>query len=781
MLGWAIASVLVASTGATLYSYVRHKLRKAEAVLRHNLIFQHMDDGVIVTNLDGKITDWNPGAERMFGYSREEVLGRTLAFLYAPEDSTELSDTIIRGVQRDGIWSGEIGVLRRNGSRAVCSTTVTALRNEKGEAIAAVSINRDITARKRAEEEIRQRSNELSVLHEAAVVGMSTLDFDEILRRTAHVMREKLGFETFGVLLIDEATGELHFRVAYGFEPRQLYAGDKLRVGRGITGWVAETGQPLLVPDVTQDDRRIPGVWEAGSEMCVPLKVGERVIGVIDVESPQRNAFSKDDLRLLATLAGQLAVIIENARLYEEATRRVRELLTLYESSRAISQLLAVDEFTQRVIEAMEGLLDYEYGAILLIDEQTGELTPFALSDQGKGREFVERNKEYIRSWGVKVGVGITGWVAQTGQAVRIGDVRQDPRYLAMRPDIRSELCVPLKIGERIIGVMNIETSKPDAYTEHDERLLMTLAGQVAVAIENMRLYEDVKRAAEELEQKVKERTAELEAANRELQAANIAMLNLLEDLNVAKQELEERAHLLEKAMQRAQEADRLKTAFLATVSHELRTPLASIKGFASTLLADDVTWDAESQRDFIETIDHEADRLTELIGQLLDMSRLESGTLRIDREPCHLSDILAQAEDRLRSLTAQHQLVLKIAPHLPVLNVDPVRIGNVLTNLVENAAKFAPPGTKITVTAWSENGHVVVSVADEGPGIGPEDQPHVFERFYRVDNELTRSKPGTGLGLAICKGLVEAHGGRIWVESEPGQGTTFFISLPAA
>ena len=295
--------------------------------------------------------------------------------------------------------------------------------------------------------------------------------------------------------------------------------------------------------------------------------------------------------------------------------------------------------------------------------------------------------------------------------------------------------------------------------TERENGKSVRLVGILQDITERKQAEEALKEYSERLEEMVAERTAELERLNQ-------GMLAMLEDLRTAKE--------------RAEEADRLKTAFLATVSHELRTPLASIKGFASTLLADDVTWEPESERDFIETIDREADRLTELIGQLLDMSRLESGTLKIDRQICHLADVLAQADEQLAVLTANHVLVMDVAAHLPRLNVDSSRISNVLTNLVSNAAKFAPSGTKITVTAQAEDGQVVVSVADEGLGIALEHQAHLFERFYRVDNALTRSRPGTGLGLAICKGLVEAHGGSMWVESEPGRGATFYFSLPA-
>ncbi|HID61832.1 MAG TPA: GAF domain-containing protein [Anaerolineae bacterium] len=485
-----------------------------------------------------------------------------------------------------------------------------------------------------------------------------------------------------------------------------------------------------------------------------------------------------DETGRIVNLIPSAVDITERKRAEESLHEYTERLQILREMDQAILEAQSSEAIAQAALQRIRQLVPCPRASVAVFDLEAHKATVLAAHANGKT----------IVGAGARVSLEVFGDIEllRQGKVHVVEDIltlsRPSSVIQALRADkVRSYINVPLVAQGELIGTLNLGAEEPNTFTEEQIEIAREVAAALAIAIENARLYEQEQRHAEELEQKVKERTTELEAANQELRAANIAMLNLLEDLNAAKRELEERAHLLEEAMQRAQEADRLKTAFLATVSHELRTPLASIKGFASTLLADDVTWDAESQRDFIETIDHEADRLTELIGQLLDMSRLESGTLRIDREPCHLTDILARTEDRLRALTAQYRLVLEVSPELPALNVDPDRIGNVLTNLVENAAKFAPPGTKITVTAWAEDGYVVVSVADEGPGIAPEDQERLFERFYRVDNELTRSKSGTGLGLAICKGLVEAHGGRIWVESEPGQGATFFVSLPAA
>jgi len=224
-------------------------------------------------------------------------------------------------------------------------------------------------------------------------------------------------------------------------------------------------------------------------------------------------------------------------------------------------------------------------------------------------------------------------------------------------------------------------------------------------------------------------------------------------------------------------ELDRMKSALLSTVSHELRTPLATIKGFASTLLAEDVQWDRATQREFLETISNEADRLTRLVQNLLDMSRIEADMLTIQCEPYSLNDLLIQAVQSF-SKAQNGRLRTHMAGNLPPVLMDVSRIGTVIRNLIENAVKYSPPESAVEISTRSENGLVTLAVRDHGPGIPVDLQQKVFDRFYRVDNGLTRSAGGSGLGLAISKGFVEAHGGEIWV-SPADPGTIFAFSLP--
>jgi PAS domain S-box-containing protein len=241
--------------------------------------------------------------------------------------------------------------------------------------------------------------------------------------------------------------------------------------------------------------------------------------------------------------------------------------------------------------------------------------------------------------------------------------------------------------------------------------------------------------------------------------------------------EREELLRLEHQARLEAEKADQLKLQFLAMISHELRTPLTSIKGFSSTLLAKDVEWTSENQRDFISIIDMEADKLTELIEQLLDISRLQSGTLGINAEPQSVELLMDVARPRLERLAAAHPLSFHVAENLSASQIDQLRIIQVLCNLVENASKYSPEGTPIQITVTQQGDYVQVDVVDKGVGIPLEDRQRIFEAFRQVERK--EQAKGAGLGLAICKGLIEAHGGQIWIQDKASPGTTISFTLP--
>jgi PAS domain S-box-containing protein len=270
---------------------------------------------------------------------------------------------------------------------------------------------------------------------------------------------------------------------------------------------------------------------------------------------------------------------------------------------------------------------------------------------------------------------------------------------------------------------------------------------------------------------------APIRAAQGEIQGAVLVFRDITERKAVEKAR-EALFQLEREAREEAEKANQLKLQFLGMISHELRTPLTSIKGFSTTLLADDVEWTPDSQRQFIRVIDEEADRLTDLVEHLLDVSRIQSGTLRISLQSHKVEDFIAGVQPQLERLAQKHQLILNVEPNLPPIKIDQFRITQVLDNLVENAVKYSPEKTPIEICLFRQDGFVQVDVADQGIGIPPEERPHVFEAFRQVE----RAEPtkGAGLGLAICKGLIEAHGGRIWIQDK-NPGTTISLTLPLA
>lgn len=231
----------------------------------------------------------------------------------------------------------------------------------------------------------------------------------------------------------------------------------------------------------------------------------------------------------------------------------------------------------------------------------------------------------------------------------------------------------------------------------------------------------------------------------------------------------------------RFREAEEMKSTFISVISHELKTPVALIKGYAATLRREDVEWDEETIREGLAIIEEEADRLTTLIDNLLDASRIQAGGLKLQFEEVHLPELIQDLAERFQAQTKAHTLVVDVPEDLPPVWADPERVRQILSNLVSNAIKYSPHGGTIRIGAWHEEDHVTVYVADQGIGIPEEEVPHIFDRFYRVDSSLRRRTQGAGLGLYLAKALVEAHGGRIWVHSKPGKGATFFFTLPIA
>jgi signal transduction histidine kinase len=345
-----------------------------------------------------------------------------------------------------------------------------------------------------------------------------------------------------------------------------------------------------------------------------------------------------------------------------------------------------------------------------------------------------------------KITEGMLGRVAHSGMPVYLPDVRQDPDYVEGWEQTRSEIAVPLRKEDVVIGVLNVESPQEYGLSDDDVRLLTVLADQISIALENAALYDRLREHADALEMMVAERTTELA-----------------------------------EALDKAQAADQLKTSFVSDVSHELRTPLSNIRLYLDLLRRGP----KDRYENYLQTLDRETNRLVALIEDLLTISSLDAGTTTPNANSLDLNKIAkALAEDRKRLYSDRKlELALDLEPDLPRVAADEKMISQVIANLMTNALNYTPEGGHINVStanivddegAWS-----TLSVQDDGPGIPAGELDRIFDRFFRGSITRKTATPGTGLGLSISKEILERHQGRITVKSEPGEGSVFTIWLP--
>jgi phosphoserine phosphatase RsbU/P len=328
------------------------------------------------------------------------------------------------------------------------------------------------------------------LLLEVSDVMSTSLDLDTTLRRVAEVVRKVIDYEIFAILLLNEKTQDLRIRFQVGYPPEFAERG-RIKVGEGVTGQAAQSRQAVLIDDVTKDPRYISAVPNVRSELAVPLTTKNRVIGVIDLEARDPGYFNEEHKRLLTLIASRMAAGIENAQLYTRTTKQARILLLLNEIARELTSILNLDELLGRIAELLRRLIDFQMFSILLLD---------ASGEKLQHRFSLRFNENVHVKHEIPFGRGLVGEAAETKQAILVPDVSKDPRYIEGNPETRSELAVPLIYKDKVIGVLDLEHTRRGFFTDDHRRTVTTLAAQVAIAIENARLYEEIARQERRLE-----------------------------------------------------------------------------------------------------------------------------------------------------------------------------------------------------------------------------------------------------------------------------------------
>ena len=820
---------------------------------------------VMITNLDGLIEYINPAFEAQTGYKKEFAVGKNPRFL----KSGKHDDTFYRGMwarlNAGHPYHGVTINRKRNGDLYYEEKTITPIKTVGGKITHFLSTAVDITERIEMEEKLRasleRRSRQVQLATQVAQEIATAANLDELYQRVVNQIKEQFGYYHVQLLRYDIALDTVALVYGYGDIGKEMLAmNHSMPLGVGVIGTVAETGESVLRSDIVRDPNWKPNplLPKTKGELAIPIKMGERVLGVLDVQSSVSFGLTEDDQLLLEGLCGQIAIAIESTNLRQEMESRLFELNVLqgqlsrdgwssYKQSQisnpgyqfdhrgivpigvsqnksnnieeAVTQLksngngvnsengeqnsmavplvirgqsigrLAIqgdDEaplsqedqdflqaVTEEISEALEAARLFEEtqsalaeqerltdemetvaqvsmaaSTILESDTLLQSVVDLAKSSFGLYHAHVYLVDENGSTLSLKAGAGNVGRLmslegrhisvsdnslvaraARERQGILENDVRKTLDFLPhpLLPHTRAEIAQPMVVGDKLIGVLDLQSDRENAFTDEDLQIHKILASQIAVAVQNASQY------AEQVETASKLR-----------------------------------------------ELDQLKSEFLASMSHELRTPLNSIIGFADVLLEGLDGELNERMTEDVSLIKQSGSHLRTLIGDILDMSKIEAGRMELRYETI---DIFQMAEDIMATtqpLATEKdlELNLNLEGEVGIVEADRTRIRQVFLNIVSNAIKFTEKGG-VTIGVREKAEYLVISIRDTGIGIKEDHIPIVFEQFRQIDGGLNRSAGGTGLGMPITKKLVELHGGSIWVKSVVGQGSTFYFTIP--
>ena len=569
---------------------------------------------------------------------------------------------------------------------------------------------------------VLDREEFVLALGEASASINKSLNLDEVLDITCGKSLSLFDIDAISVWRIEEKT--LLCLAASGIGAEQILE-TRLNLSDDLfISQVFKTGKPRFENNAVNIPAYLPGLSLKADKIAVmgiPLLKGDTCVGVLLMVNTRKPAFFSDEIQTRAVIySNHITSAIENAHLHQETAIRLAEVSTLYTLAHQMSVNLDINRLLEGTINVIRLALDSLGASIFLLEDDT----PVLGAQNGK---FSAAGHDYI--------INAVQQSIDDLKPINLKDLTEFMQTLAAPPppDIQSLLIIPLVAHGKLLGALAIYDQTPYAFGDDEGRLLTIVAAQIASAIENSMLFND----------------------------------------------LQQHARNLETALADLQEFSRLQGEFVQNVSHELRTPLTFVKAYVDLVLEESLGPVSDAIRKSLEIVARRTEDLNRLVSEIITHQQLQMSGLEFHR--VDVSTIINLAIDSALPVAEKHQLRLRarIPAPLPPIEADPNRIGQVLDNLIGNAIKFTGRGGKITISATADDEAVRISVKDTGIGIDAADQQKIFNRFYQIDGSTTRRFGGTGLGLAIVKQIIEAHHGDIQVKSKPGQGTEFTFILP--
>lgn len=560
-----------------------------------------------------------------------------------------------------------------------------------------------------AERQGRADASRFAKLYEVSKAIGSSLDLEVVLQRVMDAIITLTQAER-GFLMLLNDDGVLEVRIARNFDQESLDSGE-VAVSRTITRQVFEQARPIVTTNAAEDPRYAGQASIVANQlrsiMAAPLLARGTTIGVVYVDNRIRTGlFRETDLELLEAFAGQAAVAIENARLFretdQELARRVEELKTLQWIDRQLNETLDSRKAMDVTVEWAVRLYKARSASLAMINAEDQSLMIMARAGEDDNITHTQEHISHAHP--------VIMQVIETGEAA-----------LHQAEDGHSVLCVPIQRENKVIGVMLVTGNQAEPFDSESQALVTRIVDRAAIAIENARLYNEVKRANE------------------------------------------------------------AKSEFIGIVAHELKVPMTSISGYADLIMQFGTLPDRESG--FVQRIKNSVVRMQQLVDDLSDISRIESGNLRVEITNVDLKEVIEQAKASVLAQVEerQHVFIEEIDTNLPTVRADPARTVQILINLLSNAYKYTPNGGEIKIKAVPNNGRVYVSIKDTGVGLNEEELRKLGTKFWRSNNDHSLKQRGTGLGFSITRNLIEMMSATLDIQSKPGQGSTFTIGLPTA
>ena len=687
-------------------------------------ILQSIKSGIVVTDTNFKVITWNNYMEDSFEIKNKEIIGKNIKDIILKFKNIKY-EKIFQQIIKKGIIYKEysVKIKTKNGIKFY-NLNFAPRMDEKFNYIGILMSFDDVT-------ELAKIGNKLTTIYDLTKNMMLARDENEIFSIGLDAIENVLKFNNVSILIADKEKNELSLKAFRGYGKKINKLKLELNNFNSISTNVFKSGITQNIGDVRKDKNYFMVKKRIRSELALPLKFGNKIIGVINIESVKINAFSENDEKLLSNLASEITIALTNRKLQKETQKRAESLAMLNKVGKVISSPLKLNDLYQTIYGQTTRLLNVNNFYITLNKKKIFDKT----KGDFKEEEYLEfayeiEGNQRIKKRSRKLRNGLTEYVIKTRKALLIkNNFKKTCKKLGISPRGRTSktwLGVPLISKGIVIGVISIQDYETEnAYDCEDKDLISNIADQAAVAIENAKLYEELKENYEKL-----------------------------------------------------QELDITKSDFLKVTSHEFGTPITILKGNIDMFLQGTFGELSDLQLDRINSLKTSVERLEKMRTQTLFLSKVDSGESHLKKEHFLLNEIINKVVDGIRIIAENNNQNIKTNLTETRIFADKYKITEIFENLLSNAIKYAGEGTLIEIDSKENKDDIHIIVKDNGEGIGKEYLKKIFERFEIAHGSM-HHKQGTGLGLAIIKVIIESHGGKIWCESEKGKGCAFHFTIP--